>query len=197
MGKYTKAILEQITDSINSKTKLKGEADVIEKIAVALIKAINSGHTIFLFGNGGSAADAQHIAAELVGQYGHQIKRSAIPAVALTTNTSTLTAIGNDLSFDAIFYRQVEAFVKPGDVVIGISTSGKSKNVIEAVNLAKLKGALTIAFTGKNKSKLSATCDMVLHAPSTSTQRIQECHITVGHILCGLVEDNLHNKFLQ
>ncbi|MGI0088368.1 MAG: D-sedoheptulose-7-phosphate isomerase [Nitrosotalea sp.] len=197
MGKHTRAILEQISDSIDSKTKLKREAEVIEKIAVSLIKAINSGRTIFLLGNGGSAADAQHIAAELVGQYGHKIKRSGIPAIALTTNTSTITAIGNDLSFDKIFYRQVEAFVKSGDVIIGISTSGKSKNVIEAIKLAKLKGALAIAFTGKNKNPLSEICDIVLHAPSTSTQRIQECHITVGHILCDLVENNLNNKFFH
>lgn len=190
-------ILEQIDDSINTKKELRKIVPIIEKTSNILIKTINSGHKIVLFGNGGSAADAQHIAAELVGQYGHDIKRKSLPAMAFTTNTSILTAIGNDISFENVFSRQVEAFVKKGDAVIGISTSGNSKNVIDAIELAKSIGALTIAFTGKNPSNLSKICDVSLHVPSTSTQRIQECHILIGHILCGLIEDNLDRKFLK
>jgi D-sedoheptulose 7-phosphate isomerase len=190
-------ILEQIDDSINTKKELRKIAPIIEKTTNILIKTINSGYKIILFGNGGSAADAQHIAAELVGQYGHDIKRKSLPAMTFTTNTSIITAIGNDIAFENIFSRQVEAFVKKGDAIIGISTSGNSKNVIGAIKLAKSLGAFTIAFTGKKTSKLSDICDITLHVPSTSTQRIQECHILIGHILCGLIEDNLSKKFLK
>ena len=194
MGKYLKNILSEIQDSSRVKAQLKHEAKVIEKIALIMITAIKSDHTIFLLGNGGSAADAQHIAAELVGQYGHKVRRPGLPAVALTTNSSIITAIGNDISFDNIFSRQVEAFVKKGDVVVGLSTSGKSKNVIEAIKLAKAKGATTIGFTGKGDNQLSKLTDIVLHIPSNNTQRIQESHITVGHILCSLIESNFGKK---
>ena len=196
MGKYLKNILSEIQDSSKVKDQLKHEAKVIEKIALVMITAIKSHHTIFLLGNGGSAADAQHIAAELVGQYSHKVKRPGLPAMALTTNSSIITAIGNDISFDNIFSRQVEAFVKKGDVVIGISTSGRSKNVTEAIRLAKSKGAITVGFTGKGDNSLSELTDIVLRVPSNNTQRIQESHITVGHILCSLIESDLEKNKL-
>jgi len=190
MKGYLDSIKNELEESSNVKKLLTHEAKTIEKIAIIVTKAIKSGNSIFLCGNGGSAADAQHIAAEFVGQFDHSVKRPAISASAFTTNTSTITAISNDISFDKIFYRQVEAFVKRNDVVIGISTSGKSKNVIEALKLAKKKKAITISFTGKNKSPLSKISDYTLHVPSTNTQRIQESHITVGHIICGIVENS-------
>lgn len=191
MNNLKKNIEREIEDSYNIKKKLKKEIYVIEKISQILISSIKKGGIIYLIGNGGSASDAQHIAAELVGIFSHKIKRRALPAVALTTNTSILTAVSNDISFDKVFSRQVEALVRKRDVLIGISTSGRSKNVIEAMKLAKQKNVTTIAFTGQKISQLSRISDMVLKIPSTNTQRIQECHILVGHILCGIIENQL------
>ncbi len=141
-----------------------------------------------IFGNGGSAADAQHIAGELVGRF--KKERRAIDATALSTNTSILTAIANDYSFDEVFARQVEAICGPGDVVIGISTSGKSRNVIEALKKAKGIGCKTIGFGGESGFP-SGTADLEIRVPSRNTQRIQECHILIGHILSGIVEASL------
>lgn len=188
MAKFIKEIKNEISNSIIVKEKLKEEAETIEKISKIIIKTIKSGNMVFFIGNGGSAADAQHIAAELVGQYNHKIKRRGLPAMALTTNSSILTAIANDISFENVFERQVEAFVRENDVIIGISTSGRSKNIIKAMDLAKTKKAITIAFTGANENPLSKISDISLHVPSTNTQKIQECHITAGHIICALVE---------
>ena len=162
----------------------------IEKIANALLAAYKRGNKMVLFGNGGSAADAQHLAAELVGSYANR-HRKALPALALTTDTSALTAIGNDYSYEEVFSRQVEALVNAGDVVIGLSTSGNSKNVIRAMRAAKEKKAITVGFTGETGGELKAECDFCFCAPSKITSHIQECHITVGHILCGLVEQNM------
>lgn len=191
MGSHHNEILKEIQHSSHIKKLLCREAETIEKISQVIVNAIKSGNAIFIMGNGGSAADAQHIAAELVGQYEHNVKRPGLPVMALTTNSSILTAISNDISFEKIFYRQIEAFTKKNDVVIGISTSGKSKNVINAIKLSKSKGAVTIVFTGKGKNPLSKITDLVLQVPSTNTQRIQECHILVGHIICGIVEKSL------
>jgi D-sedoheptulose 7-phosphate isomerase len=162
----------------------------VERIAAVLMDAYRQGKKMVLFGNGGSAADAQHLAAELVGSYANRTRR-ALPALALTTDTSALTSIGNDFSYDDIFSRQVEAMVNAGDVVIGLSTSGNSKNVLKAMKAAKLKKAVTVGFTGENGGQLKAECDYVFCAPSSVTAHIQQCHITVGHILCGLVEDDM------
>lgn len=162
----------------------------IEKIADALLAAYKRGNKLVLFGNGGSAADAQHLAAELVGSYANR-SRKALPALALTTDTSALTAIGNDFSYEEVFSRQVEALVNPGDVVIGLSTSGNSKNVIRAICAAKEKKAITVGFTGEAGGGLKTKCDFCFCAPSKITAHIQECHITVGHILCGLVEQTM------
>lgn len=165
----------------------------IETLADVLVKAYRAGKKMVLFGNGGSAADAQHLAAELVGSYANRNRR-ALPALSLTTDTSAMTAIGNDFSYENIFSRQVEAMVNEGDVVIGISTSGNSKNVVQGVRAAKLKKAITIGFTGETGGQLKAECDYVFCAPSTITAQIQQCHITVGHILCGIIEDDMSRQ---
>jgi len=158
----------------------------IESIANFIVAAYKRGGKVVLFGNGGSAADAQHIASELVGKF--ELRRQPFPAMAFTTNTSTLTAVANDYGYEAVFSRQVEALVSEKDVVIGISTSGNSPNVVEAIKTARTKGAKTIGLTGGNGDKLAEVADLVLIVPSDSTPRIQEAHITVGHIVCELVE---------
>ncbi|ODS31620.1 MAG: phosphoheptose isomerase [Candidatus Scalindua rubra] len=140
-------------------------------------------------GNGGSAADAQHISGELVGRF--KKDRKSLPVLALTTDTSVLTAIANDYGYDLCFEKQIEAFVKNGDVVFGLSTSGNSTNIVNAVILAKKKGAKTIGFTGKDGGTLKDFVDICLKVPSSETPRIQECHITVGHILCSILEKEL------
>ena len=144
---------------------------------------------LILFGNGGSAADAQHLAAEMVGRF--KMERAALPAIALNTNTSIMTALGNDYDFDIIFARQLEAITSKGDVVIGISTSGNSPNVLKGIEKAKSLGAKTIGLTGRDGGKLSQIVDLALIIPSADTPRIQEAHITVGHIICDLIEQAL------
>ena len=166
-----------------------GDASItkIEKAAQTIIDCYKNGGKVILFGNGGSAADAQHIAAELVGKY--KLARRALPAIALTTNSSIISAIGNDYGFEKVFSRQVEALVNENDVVIALSTSGNSENVIAGILAAKKKGCKTIALTGSSGGRLKETADILLNVPSDDTPRIQEAHITIGHILCGLVED--------
>jgi D-sedoheptulose 7-phosphate isomerase len=182
-----------IEDSIKTKQRLMQQSDKIAQLAFLISNCINKGGKVFFFGNGGSAADAQHISAELVGKY--QEKRKGLPSVAFTTNTSILTAIANDFGYDFVFERQVESTVGPDDVVVGISTSGNSANVINGLVLAKKIGAKTIGLTGENGGKLSQVADITLKVPSKNTQRIQECHIMVGHIICDIVEKNLDPKF--
>jgi D-sedoheptulose 7-phosphate isomerase len=152
----------------------------------AVLRALRAGRRVFLFGNGGSAADAQHIAAELEGRFYRN--RPPLPVQALTTNTSLLTAVGNDLGFDEIFSRQVEAYVREGDVVIALSTSGRSPNVLKAVRAARERKAVVVAMTGGDGGPLKGLADIVLLAPSKDVARIQECHTTLGHILCETVE---------
>ncbi len=154
-----------------------------------IAERVKSGNKILLCGNGGSAADCQHIAAELVGRF--NMERRALPAVALTTDTSILTAVANDYSFDRIFERQVEALGQEGDVLIGISTSGNSENVIKAVEKAKKMGILTVGFLGRDGGKLSEMVDHAFIVKSFSTPRIQEVHITLGHVLCDFIEKYL------
>ena len=181
-------IIEELTESILVKqTIIRTMVREIGDAAELIITSYRMGGKVILFGNGGSASDAQHIAAELVGRF--MLSRKALPAIALTVNTSILTAIANDMGFDKVFTRQIEALATERDVVIGISTSGKSTNVLEAIELAKSKGAKTIALIGSDSSKIVA--DLVLAVPSSSTPRIQEAHITIGHIICGLVEKEL------
>ncbi|MEO2054921.1 MAG: D-sedoheptulose 7-phosphate isomerase [Nitrospira sp.] len=151
--------------------------------------SISSGGKLILFGNGGSAGDAQHIAAELVGRF--ELERKPFPAIALTTNTSTLTAIANDYDYDAIFSRQVRAWAGPSDIVLGISTSGNSANVVKGLEAAKDQGARTIGLTGEKGGRLVSITDLCLKVPSSNTARIQESHILIGHILCSLIEKSL------
>ena len=169
--------------------KLSLDTKIIVNIANVIIDAYKNGKKVVLFGNGGSAADAQHIAAELVGKY--KLVRKPLFAMALSTNTSILTACGNDYGYDTVFSKQVEAVVEEGDVVIGISTSGTSKNVLEAMAAAKEKKAVTVGFTGEGEKGLGEVVDIWLPVPSSDTPRIQESHITAGHIICYLVEDAL------
>jgi len=168
---------------------LQRQADVIGGIGLTLAKVLKGGKTIFLFGNGGSAADAQHIAAELEARFLRE--RRALRCHALTTNTSTLTAVGNDYGYEYTFSRQVEAYCRKGDAVIAISTSGNSPNVLEAVRRAKKLGATSIGFTNEKGGKLKGLVDLCLQVPSTDTQRVQECHLTVGHIVCDIIESTL------
>lgn len=161
----------------------------IEQAAKLLINAIKSGNKIFFFGNGGSAADAQHLAAELIGRYLKE--RKPIPAIALTTDTSILTSLGNDYGFDSIFARQIEGLAKLGDIALGISTSGNSKNVLVGLEKAKKLGCKTIALLGCDGGKIAKTADISITIPSKNTPRIQESHITIGHIICNLIEQEL------
>lgn len=179
-----------IGDSIRVKEELlANEIESIEKAAVSIIKSLKSGGKLLVFGNGGSAADSQHIAAELVGRF--KKERKAMAAIALTTNTSTLSAIANDYGYDTVFSRQVEALGKPGDIALAISTSGNSKNVIEAVKKAGSLGMVTIALTGASGGKLKDECEFVIRAHSEDTPRIQESHALIGHIICQLIEEGL------
>lgn len=190
MSRQENLISDYIERSIHTKKKLqKTRVEVITQIAELIIDAYRQGNKVLWFGNGGSAADAQHLACELVSRF--YLDRKALASIALTTNTSELTAIANDYDFIKVFARQVEALVNPGDVVIGISTSGSSQNVIEGIKEAKRLGAKTIAFTGANGGKLKGNVDILLTVPSKVTPHIQESHIMVGHIICYLVEKEL------
>jgi D-sedoheptulose 7-phosphate isomerase len=161
------------------------EADLLAATACC-VEALKGGKKVLFFGNGGSAADAQHLAAELTGRYKRE--RRGLAGIALTTDTSALTAIGNDYGFDRIFDRQVEALAQKGDVLIGLSTSGNSENVLRALTLGRELGCQSIGFSGKSGGKMAALCDINLIAPSDDTPRIQECHIFLGHLLCDGIE---------
>ena len=159
----------------------------IKEASYELVKALKNGNKIILFGNGGSASDAQHIAAELVGRY--KSERKALPAIALNTDTSILTAVGNDYGYDEVFRRQVNALCHSGDVVIGISTSGNSKNILNAMQSSKEIGCINIGLSGKNGGEMGSICDINLIVPSETTARIQEMHILIGHIFCQLIDN--------
>lgn len=179
-----------VRECLDTKAKFFDEnTDALTRFADQVAERVRAGGRILVFGNGGSAADAQHFAGELVGRFTKE--GPAIPALALTTDTSILTAVGNDYGYDFVFQRQVEAHGRKGDVAIGISTSGNSKNVIEAIRLAKRNGLLTAAFTGAGGGKLAAEVDVLFAAPSTSTPRIQEVHHLMNHVLCELLEERL------
>lgn len=187
-----KIIEEYLRESVKLNTEILNDLSlltIIKEMSLAIIEAYQNKKKLILFGNGGSAADAQHIAAELVNRF--ELERIALPAIALTTDTSVLTSIANDYDYSKIFARQVEALAEKGDVVIGISTSGASLNVIKGIEVAREKGAKTIGLTGKNGGKLARTADLVLKVPSNDTPRIQEAHITILHIICYLIEKRL------
>ncbi len=183
-------IIAQLKDSAYVKNAIAETlAGKISDAAKIIAKTFREGGKLLIAGNGGSAADAQHIAGELVA--GFKLKRKALPAMALTTNTSIITAIGNDSGFEQVFTRQLEAFANhPSDVFLAISTSGNSKNIIEAVEFAKGKKIKTIGLSGQN-GKLKDLVDLAIPVPSEDTQRIQESHIIIGHVLCELVEEEL------
>lgn len=172
---------------------IEEDGTLLQKIEDAVrccIGALRAGNKILFAGNGGSASDAQHLAAELVGRLSYH--RPGIAAISLATDTSALTAIGNDYSFEEIFSRQVSAIGQKGDVLIGISTSGKSKNILKALETARSVGMSTIGLTGKTTPLLTDHCDFVLNVPASETSKIQECHIVLGHIICCLIEEDLY-----
>jgi D-sedoheptulose 7-phosphate isomerase len=162
---------------------------VIADVAAAMVKALHAGRKVLFFGNGGSAADAQHLAAELVGKYYYD--RPALPALALCVNNSCVTAIGNDYGYDQTFSRQLEAHGAPGDIAVGISTSGNSENVIAGLRAARKKGLITVGMTGARPSKMAEVATHLIRVPSEETPRIQEGHILIGHVLCEIVEKEL------
>ena len=189
---FEKLITDKINQTIRVKQNILKDNEFVKKIdeiARVIVSAYRENKKVILFGNGGSAADAQHLAGELVGKF--YLERKALASIALTTNTSELTAIANDYNFNRVFARQVEALVNPGDIVIGITTSGNSLNVIEGIKEAKCRGAVTIGFTGASGGKLKENVDYLLAVPSEDTPHIQESHIMIGHIICYLVEKEL------
>ncbi len=167
--------------------------DKIVELAKVITDAYRSGGKVILMGNGGNGADAEHIAGELVGRVKNNV-RPGLPAIAVTTNTSVLTAIGNDFGFESIFHRQIEAFGKAGDVAIGFSSSGNSKNIIKAFELSKEKGIKTVSLTGGDGGILAKTADININIPTYTHPRIQEAHLTVGHMVCEFVEEELFGK---
>lgn len=186
-------IKTRIAESIRIKEEtLKANLDVVAKMAELLIKTLESGGKILFFGNGGSAADSQHVAAEFIGRF--QKERKSLAAIALTTNASVLTALGNDYGFDVVFAKQVEGLGHSGDVAVAYSTSGNSKNVLEGVRQAKKMGIKVVSFTGCGGGKLAPLSDLSLVVASDNTARIQESHICFSHIICEIVENNLAKK---
>jgi D-sedoheptulose 7-phosphate isomerase len=181
-------ILEEMNDHLRVAEAFRGCAAVIETIAQRVISALEAGGKIILFGNGGSAADAQHIAAEFSIRY--RTNRTALAGLALTTDTSVLTACGNDFGFEVIYSRQIEALARAGDVVIGISTSGNSANIVLGLEKAREMECVTVAFTGGDGGKIAQLAELALIVPSPVTARVQECHILAGHIICEMVDQH-------
>ena len=179
-----------VTESLRVKSEFfQNNATLIADTAEKMAQALRDGRKILLFGNGGSAADAQHIASEFVGRYIPD--RIPLPALSLATDSSALTSLGNDYGYNAVFSRQVQALGNTGDIAIGISTSGNSPNVLEAMDVARTKGLLTIGFTGESGGKMNGRTDVLFRVPSGMTPRIQETHITLGHVLCELIDREL------
>ncbi|MBI1956416.1 MAG: D-sedoheptulose 7-phosphate isomerase [Acidobacteria bacterium] len=192
-NRFLTRIAEELAESCRVKQSFTPELKLqIIQLAERMAATLASGGTIYWMGNGGSAADAQHLATELVGKLRHV--RRALAAISLTTNASLLTAIANDTAYEEVFARQVEAFVRPGDVLIGLSTSGNSPNVIRALQVGREKKAFTVGWTGASGGRVAEGAELCLRVPSKDTQRIQEAHITIGHILCGIVEDLLEGS---
>jgi len=184
-----------ISASIETKQQLLKDENllkVIEKVVDAITNAFQSGNKVYFCGNGGSAADAQHLAAEFSGRF--YIDRKPLPAEALHCNTSFLTAVGNDYSFDVIYSRMIDGIGMPGDVLVGLSTSGNSKNIIKAFESAREKKIVTVGLTGASGGQMKALSDYLINIPSTDTPRIQESHILAGHIICQLVEEKIFSN---
>jgi D-sedoheptulose 7-phosphate isomerase len=182
-------ILSDVTAAADTMRRIRDDGALhatLEAVASRCVERLRAGNTILLVGNGGSAADAQHLAAELVNRFAYD--RPGLPAFALTTDASVLTSISNDYGYEHVFARQVEAVGRPGDVLIGLSTSGRSPNVIAALRAARARQLVTVGMTGEQAADMAACCDYLLQVPSSKTPRIQEGHILIGHVLCGLVE---------
>jgi len=193
LGSMENIVLKRFKESSEVKTRfLKENLSKLLDVIKLVSKSFEAGNKLFFFGNGGSAADAQHLAAEFVNRY--LIDRPPLPAIALTTDTSILTSISNDFSFNEIFSKQLKALGKEGDVAIGISTSGNSSNIIKAFDVAKEMGMKTVALAGNDGGAIAKMADVSLIVSSTSTPRIQEAHILIGHILCEMVEHQLFFK---
>lgn len=197
-NRFNDLVRDRIQRSIEVKKALLSDAafhEVVTQAALQIVKALRAGGKVLFFGNGGSAADAQHLAAEFTGRYLKE--RRALPALALHANTSALTAIGNDYGFDRVFDRQIEALGKEGDIAVGISTSGNSPNVLRALEAAKSKLIYTVALTGASGGKMKEVADCTVSVPSVETPRIQECHILTGHIICEIVEETLFGSLQE
>mgnify|MGYP006444801075 FL=1 len=186
MNSINDEIIKTFVESSNLILNSKKLSEKIEKSVNEIIKCFSTGNKIIIFGNGGSAADAQHIVAEFIGRF--QKERKSLPAIALTTDSSIITSLSNDYSYDIIFSRQCESLVSKGDVVLGISTSGNSKNVEEGIKTAKKRGAVTIGLLGGNGGTINNIVDISIVVKSTNTARIQEVHRVIYHIICGIVE---------
>lgn len=187
-----KFICEQIQESARLLQRMsedKGLADRVARITEACVTALNNGNKLLFMGNGGSAADAQHLAGELVSRFAYD--RPGLPAFALTTDTSVMTAIGNDYGYDKLFARQVQAVGRPGDVLFGISTSGRSANILAGLRVGREQGLVTIGMTGNQREQIVELVDHAIEIPSSLTPRIQEGHIVIGHLLCGLIEERI------
>jgi len=192
---YMEKIKKIIQASIDTKQEILQNEEllsVIEKIIDAICNAFKTGNRVYFCGNGGSAADAQHLAAEFSGRF--YTDRKALPAEALHCNTSYLTAVANDYGYDVVYSRMIDGIGKKGDVLVGLSTSGNSVNIIRAFETAKEKGMTTVAFTGMTGGQMKSVSDFLINIPSTDTPRIQECHITIGHIICQLVEEKIYPR---
>jgi D-sedoheptulose 7-phosphate isomerase len=185
----TELIRERINASIEAKRDFLHESHNIKLVAEEIIRCFKNGNKVLIFGNGGSAADAQHITGELVGRY--KLERKGLPAIALTTDTSVLTAWSNDYEYATVFSRQVEALAKKGDILLGISTSGNSDNVIRAFEEGKRIGTINISMTGKDGGKLRLVSDLNINSSSHDTPRVQECHLVAYHTICELVEKEM------
>jgi D-sedoheptulose 7-phosphate isomerase len=182
-------INEEFSSHLETITAVIGSMENdIATASTIIVEALKNGNKVLLCGNGGSAADAQHIAAELTGRY--KTERRGLPGIALTTDTSALTAIGNDYGYDRVFDRQVESLANKGDVIIGISTSGNSKNVVSALKLGQDLGCKTVGFTGRDGGAMNDVCNINLVVPSNNTPRIQEMHILFGHTICQIIDNN-------
>lgn len=181
-------IKDLIGEIVENFSKLKNKSDDIQKIANLWIEALQNGNKVIFCGNGGSAADSQHLAAELMGRY--KFDRNPMPALSLTTDTSALTAIGNDYGYNKVFSRPLKGIGQKGDVLVGISTSGNSENILDAFRVARENGIKTVALTGNSGGKMKELADIALNVPSDVTNNIQEMHIACGHMICGLVEEH-------
>ena len=185
-----KHVVSSLREGVELRSRIAQDCgETIVQAASLMIQCLQSGGKLLFFGNGGSAADAQHLAAEFVGRF--VLERRGLPAIALTTDSSILTSVGNDYGFDQVFARQIEALGQPNDVAVGISTSGNSPNVIEAVNKARKQNVKTIGLAGKDGGALAKCVDLAITVSTSNTARVQECHIAIGHILCELVENEL------